>query len=54
MHVLYPLEAKRRQRPLDGLPLRIEDALLGPNQHTGPHGAERSSQFVNGSPAIRS
>ena len=31
-HVLDPLEAERRQRPLDRLALRVEDPLLRPDQ----------------------
>jgi hypothetical protein len=34
-HVLDALEAERRQRPLDRLALRVEDALLGPDQDPG-------------------
>jgi len=30
-----PLEAQRRQRPLDRLALRVEDPLLGPDQDPG-------------------
>src|SRR4051812_19769093 len=37
--VLDPLEAERRQRPLDRLALRVEDALLGPDQHARLHRA---------------
>ena len=37
MHVLHALEAERRQRALDGLPLRVEDALLGADQDPRPH-----------------
>ena len=37
------LEAERRQRPLDRLPLRIEDALLGPDQDLGLHGFSLAS-----------
>jgi hypothetical protein len=33
--MLDAFEAERRQRPLDGLALRIEDALLGTNQDPG-------------------
>jgi hypothetical protein len=33
--VLDTLEAERRQRPLDRLALRVEDALLGPDQDPG-------------------
>jgi len=32
-HVLDPLEAERRQRPLHRLALGVEDPLLGPDQH---------------------
>ena len=35
--VVHALEAERRQRPLDRLPLRVEDALLRPNQDLGLH-----------------
>ena len=43
-------EPERRQRPLDGLALRVEDPGLGPDQDPRPH-ATRSSQAENGSPA---
>jgi hypothetical protein len=33
--VLDPIEAERRQRPLDRLALRVEDPLLGPDQDPG-------------------
>ena len=33
--MLDPLEAERRQRPLDRLALRVEDPLLGPDQDPG-------------------
>ena len=33
--VLDALEAERRQRPLDRLALRVEDALLRPDQDPG-------------------
>ena len=51
VHVAHPREAERRQRPLHRLPLRVEDPRLGPDQHAGSHGAVRSSQAENGSPA---
>ena len=51
MDVADPAEAERRQRALDGLALGIEDPGLGPDQHARPHGAVRSSQAENGSPA---
>ena len=49
--VAHALEAERRQRPLDGLALRVEDPGLGADQDPRPHGATRSSQAENGSPA---
>ena len=51
VHVADPAEAERGQRALDRLALGIEDPGLGPDQHAGPHGAVRSSQAENGSPA---
>ena len=53
VHVLNAVEPERRQRPLDGLSLRVEDALLRANQNTRPQ-AERSSHASNGSPVMRS
>ena len=48
-------EAERRQRLLDGLALRVEDARLRADQHARAHqAAARSSQDWNGSPVIRS
>ena len=49
--LLTPAEAERRQRALDRLALRVEDPGLRPDQHARPHGAVRSSQAANGSPA---
>jgi hypothetical protein len=53
VHVLDTVEAERRQRALDGLALRVEDALLRADQDARPQ-ADRSSQASNGSPVIRS
>src|SRR3954468_17428694 len=36
-NVVDALEAERRKRPLDGLSLRVEDALLRADQHLGLH-----------------
>src|SRR6185312_2266877 len=54
--VPHALEAERRQRPLDRLSLRIEDAGLRAHEHAHPpaHGAVRSSHAPNGSPVISS
>src|ERR687897_2428361 len=38
VHVAHALEAERRQRALDGLALRVEDAGLGPDQDPHPQG----------------
>jgi hypothetical protein len=45
------LVAERRQRPLDGLPLRIQDSLLRPDQDPD---LQRVSQLSKDSPARRS
>ena len=54
--VTHALEAQRRQRPLHGLALRVEDPRLRPDQDARPHSVApvRSSQAENGSPARRS
>ena len=44
------LEAERRQRPLDGLALRVEDALLGPDQHARLHRSESSARGAGSAP----
>ena len=44
-HMLDAVEAERRQRPLDRLALRVEDSLLGADQHPS---------LQNVSPVIRS
>ena len=53
VHVGDSLEAECGQGAFHGLPLRVEDARLRPDQHTRPH-AERSSHASNGSPVMRS
>ena len=56
VHVGDALEPERRQRALDGLPLRIEDSLLRPDEHPSSghwRAPLRSSQASNGSPVIR-
>ena len=56
VHMTDALEAQGRQRPLDGLALRVEDPRLRPDQDPRPHSPApvRSSQAENGSPANRS
>ena len=47
MHVAYAVEAERRERPLDDLPLRVEDAGLGPDEDARPHnGAGASAEAL--------
>ena len=49
-------EAERRQRALDGLPLRVEDACLGPDQYTRAHQSRLGASEPVGevSPVMRS
>ena len=56
MDVAHALEPERRQRALDRLALRIEDAGLRADQDARPHSAAptRSSHAENGSPASSS
>ena len=54
-----PSKPRRRQRPLDGDALRIEDARLRPDEYARAHGyAEpseaRATQSENGAPVISS
>ena len=54
VHVRDAVEAERRQRPLDGLALRVENPRLGPDEHADAAHATRSSHAPNGSPVSRS
>ena len=54
VHVAHAVEAQRRERPLHGLALRIQDSGLGPDQDPHPQGAVRSIHAENGSPDSRS
>src|SRR5207253_654233 len=55
VNVVNAVEAERRERPFDRLALRIEDALLRPDEDPGPHRTPvRRRQLLNGSPTIRS
>jgi hypothetical protein len=55
VHVGHALEAERRQRLLDDLALRVEDALLGPHEHADArHQPVLCSQASNGSPVSSS
>ena len=58
VHVRGAAEAERREGAFDGLALRVEDPLLGPDQYLGAGYSEaaplRWSHAENGSPVMRS